>query len=208
MLCGRNSKSAMDNKKLKANKIKIEIGSGRKSRKGYLHCDIKKMPNVDYVCSADRLPFKDNAVDEIYSRHLIEHFTLKEAVDVLKEWNRVLKKGGNVYIICPDLLWTLNQISKGSHKSLYVKKKGKNDRYWGFGSLFGWQQDRYDIHKFGYYFSLLKDLLEECGFGKIKNYTNKPNSLEKAPWHLEVEAVKIKKFKKTNKFSNLFSVKH
>ena len=189
-------------------KIKIEVGCGRKLRKGYLHCDIRKLPHIDYVCNANKLPFKDSTVDEIYSRHLIEHFSLREAVKVLEEWNRVLKIGGKVYIICPNLLWHLRQILKSPHKSFYIKKRGKNDRYWGFGSLFGWQQDDYDIHKFGYYFTLLKDLLEECGFGKVKNYTNKPSSLEKAPWHLEIKAEKIKSSKKNNKFENLFNIKH
>ncbi|MBI2627953.1 MAG: methyltransferase domain-containing protein [Candidatus Niyogibacteria bacterium] len=192
----------------KSRKIKIEVGCGRKFRKGYLHCDIRKLPYIDYVCAADKLPFKNGAVDEIYSRHLIEHFSLIEVIKVLEEWNRVLKIKGKIYIICPNLLWHLRQILKGSHKSFYIKKRGENNRYWGFGSLFGWQQDDYDVHKFGYYFTLLKDLLEECGFGKVKNYTNKPDSLEKASWHLEVEAEKIKSPKKNNKFKNVFNIKH
>lgn len=194
--------------KIKNDKIKIEIGSGRKLRKGYLHCDIRKLPGIDYVCRADKLPFKNNTIDEIHSRHLIEHFTLKEAIKVLEEWNRVLRVRGKIYIICPNLLLHLKQILKGPHKSFYIKEKGKNNRYWGIGSLFGWQQDDYDVHKFGYYFELLKDLLEECGFGEIKNYTNKSNSLEKSPWHLEVVAEKIKIPKKRNKFKYLFNVRH
>ena len=189
-------------------KIKIEIGVGRKPRKGFIHCDIKKLPHVEYICKPDKLPFKKEAVSEIYSRHLIEHFTLKEAVKVFNEWNRVLKKGGKLYIICPNFIWHLKQILKNSHKSFYNKKKGKNGRYWGFGSVFGWQQDKYDIHKFGYYFEFLRDLLKESGFGKIKNLTNKPNSLEKAQWHLEIETIKMKKPSKNNLFNKLFNVKH
>jgi len=188
--------------------LKIEVGSGRKLQKGFVHCDIRKLPHVEYVCKANKLPFKNEKAIEIYSRHLIEHFTLKEAIIILEEWNRVLKKGGKLYIVCPNLLWHLRQILRGSHRSLFNRRKGKNDRYWGFGSVFGWQQDEYDVHKFGYYFELLRDLLKQCGFGEIKNLTNKSNSLEKSPWHLEVEAIKVKKPKSNNYFKKLFIVKH
>ena len=86
----------------------LDIGSGKKVKDGYVRCDIRDLPNVDYCCKSNNLPFKDNNVDKIYSRHLIEHFTLKEFLEVLEEWNRVLKVGGEIYIICPNLLYHLN----------------------------------------------------------------------------------------------------
>ena len=173
--------------------IRLEIGCGKKPRQGYLTCDVRELPEVNYVCAADKLPFEENTVDEVYSRHVVEHFTIKEFLKVLEEWNRVLKIGGVVYIICPNLLYHLKQVLEGSHASFYTKESGKNARYWGFGSLFGWQQDEYDIHKFGYYFELLKDILEELGFENIKDLTNTSSSLEQAPWHLEVSATKKQK---------------
>jgi len=191
--------------------MKLEIGCGKSPREGYIHCDIRKIKGVDVICDARKLPYKNNSADEIYSRHFIEHFTLKEFLQVLQEWNRVLKKEGKLYIICPNLLWHLNQILKSNHKSFYEKERGKRmRRYWGFGSLFGWQQNDYDIHKFGYYFELLRDILTDFGFGNIKNLTNKKDSLEKDDAHLEVSAIKIKNFKnyKKSKFYRLFEVKH
>ena len=174
---------------------KIEIGCGKNTkREGYECCDARGLPGVDHVCSADKLPFEDNSIDEIYSRHVVEHFTLKEFLKVLSEWNRVLKDGGVVYIICPNLLWHLQQILDGSHESFYEKESGKNDRYWGFGSLFGWQQDEYDVHKFGYYLELLTDILSGAGFSNIEDLTNTPESYEHAPHHLEVKAVKSHSF--------------
>jgi predicted SAM-dependent methyltransferase len=190
--------------------IKLEIGSGRKPRKGYLTCDIRPLPSVDFICSADQLPFQDETVDEIYSRHLIEHFTLKEFLSVLKEWNRVLKKGAKLYIICPNLLWHLNQIVNGDHLSLYNKESGYNARYWGFGSLFGWQQDGFDVHKFGYYFDLLRDVLDEFGFDQIMDFTNTGKGVENEIWHLEVCAIKkeIAPEPLESRFYDLFKVSH
>ncbi|PLW98130.1 MAG: hypothetical protein C0593_06540 [Marinilabiliales bacterium] len=172
--------------------IKLEIGAGKKPRTDFITCDIRALKNVDVVCDTMDLPYDNETVSEIYSRHLIEHFSFKDFLVVLAEWNRVLKTDGEVYIICPNLMWHLNQIINGSHKSFFIKDRGKNDRYWGFGSLFGWQQDSHDFHKFGYYFELLHDILEVMGFGEIQNLTNEEGSMEKAPWHLEVKCKKIK----------------
>lgn len=189
---------------------KIEIGCGEKRREGYEWCDIRNLPGVDHICRVDALPFDDASIDEIYSRHLIEHLTLKEFLKTLVEWNRVLKVGGELYIICPNLLWHLEQILKGTHKSFYTKEFGNNDRYWGFGSLFGWQQNEFDVHKFGYYFELLKDILTDVGFENIQDLTNSPQSLEKAPHHLELRAQKGHSFTEyaKSRFYNHFNVNH
>jgi len=190
--------------------MKIEIGAGKKPRPGYATCDIRDLKTVDYVCAADELPFEDNTIEEVYSRHVAEHFTLKEFLNVLHEWNRVLKPGGSVYIICPNLTWHLKQVLEGSHESFYNKESGSNARYWGFGSLFGWQQNEYDVHKFGYYYDLLKDILEDFGFVDTENLTNSGKGLENEPWHLEVKAFKKHTAKPAaeSKFYTHFDVSH
>ena len=96
------------------------------------------------------------------------------------------------------------------HESFFNKKSGENDRYWGFGSLFGWQQDEYDVHKFGYYFEVLRDILEEFGFGDIEDLTDSGRGLENEPWHLEVRAVKKTRsiWHEDSKFYRHFDVKH
>ncbi|MGZ5282362.1 MAG: hypothetical protein ACXWDO_02690 [Bacteroidia bacterium] len=93
---------------------------------------------------------------------------------------------------------------------MYIKNSGKNDRYWGFGSLFGWQQNEYDVHKFGYYFELLKDILQDFGFHEIVDLTAQPESIEKALWHLEVKARKKYDLPQNfqSKFHTLFDVSH
>lgn len=44
--------------------------------------------------------FHDNALDYVYSSHLLEDFT--DTVKVLKEWIRVLKIGGLLILLLPD----------------------------------------------------------------------------------------------------------
>jgi SAM-dependent methyltransferase len=54
---------------------------------------------VDIVSAGDDLPFKDNVWDFVISSHAIEHFY--DPVKTVKEWLRVVKPGGYVYIIAP-----------------------------------------------------------------------------------------------------------
>lgn len=54
---------------------------------------------VDIIAYGDDLPFKDSAFDFVISSHVIEHFY--DPVKAVKEWLRVIKPGGFVYIIAP-----------------------------------------------------------------------------------------------------------
>lgn len=54
---------------------------------------------VDIVAPGDDLPFKDNIWDFVINSHVIEHFY--DPVKTVKEWLRVVKPGGYVYMIIP-----------------------------------------------------------------------------------------------------------
>lgn len=54
---------------------------------------------VDIVAPGDDLPFKDNYWDYVLSSHVIEHFY--DPIRTIKEWLRVVKPGGYVFIVAP-----------------------------------------------------------------------------------------------------------
>lgn len=76
--------------------MKLHIGCGVKNLPGWKHFDIRNVDShIDYVGSADDLSqFADNSIDEIYACHLLEHFGRHHVDDVLREWCRVLVRGG------------------------------------------------------------------------------------------------------------------
>lgn len=57
-----------------------------------------KMP-VNIVAIGDDLPVEDKSVDFVISSHVIEH--IFDPIKAIKEWLRVVKKGGYVFIIVP-----------------------------------------------------------------------------------------------------------
>jgi len=88
--------------------LKLEIGTGLNPQKeGWIHQDIRKLEGIDLVCDAKKLPYKDGELEDIFSSHVIEHFSWRIVEDVLVEWLRVLKKGGRLEMILPDFfrLW-------------------------------------------------------------------------------------------------------
>lgn len=54
---------------------------------------------VDIVAPGDDLPLADSSVDFVVSSHCIEHFP--DPIKTLKEWHRVVRSGGYLYIIAP-----------------------------------------------------------------------------------------------------------
>jgi predicted SAM-dependent methyltransferase len=68
--------------------------------------------NLDYVPHSssvtkanllERLPFKDNEVDVVYSSHFLEHIPRGQLVPFLTECFRITKPGGKLRFVLPDL---------------------------------------------------------------------------------------------------------
>ena len=51
----------------------------------------------------EKLPFDDSSVDVIYHSHFLEHIPLNLGKKFLKENFRILRKGGRLRIVVPDL---------------------------------------------------------------------------------------------------------
>lgn len=60
-------------------------------------------PNyINHVLLSSPLPFADGTVDGILASHLIEHFTVQDAIKLMQDCVRVLKPGGVLLVSVPD----------------------------------------------------------------------------------------------------------
>ncbi|DAZ93173.1 TPA: hypothetical protein N0F65_005523 [Lagenidium giganteum] len=152
--------SAIDAK----NPMRLHIG-GHTRREGWWVVDIDESNQVaDFVLAMDNLyPFPDRSVEAIYASHVLEHCHYGlggEVKDTLREWHRVLKPGGNLYVAVPDL-FTLS--------SLFVSKRSSNqERFSIMRMMFGGQTNPFDVHKVGFDFPILAQYLENAGFCDVQ----------------------------------------
>jgi predicted SAM-dependent methyltransferase len=51
----------------------------------------------------DLFGIPDEVVDALYCSHALEHMKIAQVEDTLREWNRVLKPGGLLFVSVPDL---------------------------------------------------------------------------------------------------------
>jgi predicted SAM-dependent methyltransferase len=139
--------------------MKLEIGSGNKPMKGYVHFDVRAGIGADVVGDARKLPFKDGECDEVYSRFFLEHLPRKDALLAIKEMFRVLKKGGVLEIIVPNIAYFCK---------LFVEERGQK-KQWALNKIYGFEHYKEDHHFFGYDEEILSDALKQTGFAEIIN---------------------------------------
>jgi len=103
-----------------------DIGAGLRSiSPDITRVDIDKKVKPDVLCSGDKLPFKDGEFDYITSIHSFEHF--EDARKTLTEWLRVVKTGGIVGIVHPDIFYTKKQNPEIDNPGL---KANPYNRHW------------------------------------------------------------------------------
>jgi predicted SAM-dependent methyltransferase len=75
--------------------------------------DVHEGPLVDIQGDiSDLSRFESGSVTEIYASHCLEHFPHVRTLDVLKEWRRVMAKGGKVFVSVPDMDYIVRHYQK------------------------------------------------------------------------------------------------
>jgi SAM-dependent methyltransferase len=145
--------------------VQLHLGCGKRYIPGFVHIDLDDFPHIDYRSSIDKLPmFADETVDLIYCCHSFPYFDRVEAVQVLKEWLRVLKLGGIVRLAVSDFealvrvyqeTGDLNQILGPLFGRIVIQRSE------GDGVLY--QRTTYDYQS-------LEKLLLDAGFCSLRHY--------------------------------------
>lgn len=158
----------------------LHVGCGPKSKEhttkvfnsdvwDEIRFDIDNSHNPDILGSmTDMSMLENNSVDAIFSSHNIEHLYFHEAELAIKEFFRVLKPSGYVFLLCPDIISVCNAIvEKGPYASLYNTSAGLSIS--PIDVIYGWRTairggNDFMAHKFGYSEKTLINLFREGGF--------------------------------------------
>jgi len=136
--------------------LKLHLGCGDMIIPGFINCDLYN-DKAEVKCDVKKLPYEDNSIDEIYNAHIIEHFDYFEALDVLKEWKRVLKPDGKLSIETPDFFAICDALVKAP----------EGERFMLYDQFFGKPWLPGQTHKFLYTENQLGNTLNNLGFRNI-----------------------------------------
>ncbi len=82
----------------------VNLGCGHRFHPRWLNIDIQKSGDEVVVHDVRRgIPLPDASADAVYQSHLLEHLSRCESEFVLRECLRVLRPGGVVRVVVPDL---------------------------------------------------------------------------------------------------------
>src|SRR5580658_5791909 len=82
---------------------KLHIGSGWRLLDGWLNTDLELIPEVMLMDATQRFPFGDGTFQYVYTEHMIEHVPYPQGLYMLQECHRVMRRGGVIRVITPDL---------------------------------------------------------------------------------------------------------
>lgn len=136
--------------------MRLNLGGGLQKLPGFQNVD-RKLGTEVYPLTGHA----DNSVDEIRASHILEHFAVREIVDVLKDWTRALKPGGLMRIAVPDFEYIAKAYLNGHRDDPLIQ-----------GYTYGAQYDENDFHKALFDRGRLEKLLKHVGLVDIQPWVS------------------------------------
>jgi predicted SAM-dependent methyltransferase len=118
--------------------MRLELGAGDRGTPGFVHNDIRYTSGIDWVFDAAEASAYAGceSCDEIRATHLLEHFSHRRTVAVLKDWLACLKPGGLLYVEVPNFEMQCRVLLAGQHEEAVRLAYGDQD-YEGNAHLTG-----------------------------------------------------------------------
>lgn len=143
----------------------LHVGCGGWYIEGFLNIDLNPFQRVDlWLDVRNGLPLADDSVGFIYTAHTVEHLYPDELDSLLSECRRVLRRGGGIRIVVPNLRTSIQA---------YIQDRAEWFGDWprSFQSM-GGRLTNYILcngqHRMAFDFGYLEELLLAAGFASVK----------------------------------------
>lgn len=170
---------------------KLDVGCGNTMTAGFERADIDPMcPDLDFVCDMAAIPVPDGTYDVVRSSHNIEHCSIEAAERALREWFRILKPGGMVWIDTPNIERNLdlyhnatwmrdfNTLTAGEQARCSTNGKPDAAKWLNF-KVFS-TDSTFNTHYWNATPALLTQMCEDAGFERVEVLQTDPSLIVRA----------------------------
>ncbi len=100
---------------------RLNWGCGPRPAPGWINSDRIEAPGIDLRCDIrDGLPLPDESIDYAVGVHALQDIPYLDVVPVLRELRRVLKPGGVLRLVLPDLDRAIRAYVRGDRAYFYI----------------------------------------------------------------------------------------
>ena len=132
--------------------MKLNLGCGHDKKKGYVNCDISKEVKPDKIIDLEKkLPFKNNSVNEIIGKHVLEH--IKNFVPLMHELHRICKNKAVIKIKTP-FYSACEQFTDPTHIRFFTPFTFDYFKKGIFSHEVGCKKDMFEVRKVNLNFSM------------------------------------------------------
>lgn len=139
--------------------IRLDLGAGPAPAYGYVHVDAMAQHDIEIVANVLEVPLPDESCAEVRASHLLEHLPFAAHVPMAREMWRLLRLGGEVNLIVPNLADACERL---------VKATDAEGQASAFPDIFGSEMNQYEFHVSGWTAETMVRWLESAGFEAIR----------------------------------------
>jgi predicted SAM-dependent methyltransferase len=155
--------------------LHLHIGCGPKYLPGFVNIDAVPLHKLDlWLDARNGLPYRTASVDSVYCTHVLEHFYHNELLKVLSECSRVLKPGGGIRLIVPNLNHAIRAYTQSRYEWFGDQFPHHFDSLGGRFSNYMFCDGQ---HRTAFDFDYMREMLVKAGFTEVNEVSEDESRL-------------------------------
>jgi SAM-dependent methyltransferase len=145
---------------------RLNWGCGGRGEPGWINSDRKVGPGIDLSCDIrDGLPLASGSIDYAVSVHALQEIAYPDLLPVLVELRRVLRPGGVLRLVLPDLEKAVDAYQRGDRDYFLVPDEDAS----ALGAKLVVQLMWYGYTRTPFTRDLAHELLAKAGFAAVRD---------------------------------------